>query len=527
MARSMYRKIGLATLIMMGSIFLSRVLGVLRESILAALCGAGVAVDAYKAAFILPEILNHIVASGFFSVTFIPIFSRYLTEKNESGGWHIFSTILTVFGILLTLFILLSMMLAPQLVPLLTAGRSDPQFQAMAIRMTRIILPAQLFFFIGGIFMAVQFAKEHFLLPALAGLVYNIGIISGGVLLVSVVGVEGFAWGALIGAFVGNFLIQWIGAKKVNMRFCFSFDWRHPDLYRYLALTLPLMVGLTMMFSTEVFFKLFGSFLPVGAIAHIDFAWRIVLLLVGFFGQAVGVASYPYLARLAAEKQYKEMNRLLNNTLRYLALVIPVAFLVYVLRHEIVRVLFERGRFSASDAHATALALSGMLIGAVAFASQTVVNRGFYAVQNTLLPAVYGSVAVMLSLPFYWVGLKTLGVLGIGLAISFSAIVQVCLLFAIWNKKSGNSESRLVYRFYLKTLILSLPIAALLMGTRKVLLVFIDNITFWGSMALILVLGIVFLLLMALATWLFNIEESRVIWYKLVSRLRPGRALLK
>jgi putative peptidoglycan lipid II flippase len=113
---------------------------------------------------------------------------------------------------------------------------------------------------------------------------------------------------------------------------------------------------------------------------------------------------------------------LLNNTLRYLALVIPVSFLVFVLRHEIVRVLFERRGFLPDDTQATALALAGMLVGAAAFAAQTVVNRGFYAMQNTLLPSVCGTVAVVASLPLYWFGLTTLGVLGIGLAISCSAL---------------------------------------------------------------------------------------------------------
>ncbi|MBI5897172.1 MAG: murein biosynthesis integral membrane protein MurJ, partial [Desulfobacterales bacterium] len=177
MGARVYRKVGVAAAIMMVSIFLSRVLGVLRESVLAALCGAGTAVDAYKAAFVLPEILNHITASGFFAITFIPIFSKYLAQKDEPGAWRIFSIILSIFGLTLGLLIAAAMLLAPELMTLLTPGRPDPLFQAMAVRMTRILLPAQLFFFVGGILMATQYARAQFFKPALAPLIYNLGIV--------------------------------------------------------------------------------------------------------------------------------------------------------------------------------------------------------------------------------------------------------------------------------------------------------------------------------------------------------------
>ncbi|RJQ82428.1 MAG: murein biosynthesis integral membrane protein MurJ [Desulfobacteraceae bacterium] len=521
MSPSVYRKVGLAALIMMISIFLSRMLGVLRESVLAALCGAGTAVDAYKTAFIVPEILNHITASGFFSITFIPIFARYLAENDERGGWRIFSIILTVFGALLSALVLAAAWMAPQLMALLAPGRTDPLFQSMAVRMTRILLPAQLCFFAGGIFMAVQFARERFLLPALAPLIYNLGIIAGGAALAARIGVEGFAWGALGGAIIGHLCVQLLGVRKLGLRFRPAFDWRHPDLRRYILLTLPLMFGLTMTFSTEIFSKFFGSFLPAGAITHIDFAWRIILMLVGFFGQAVGVAAYPFLARLASEQRWDEMNRLFNNTLRYLALVIPVSFLVFVLRHEIVRVLFERWEFSAGDTRSTSLALAGMVLGAVAFSAQTVVNRGFFAMQNTLLPAVYGSIAVVLSLPLYWVGLKTLGVLGIGLAISASALGQVLVLYAVWNRRSKNVGSRGVYRFYGKSVLVALPVTGVLIVTQKVLLQWISNVSFSGSVALIVLQSAIFVVLMAVAVRISRIEEARLLWQKLTARM-PG-----
>ena len=162
--------------------------------------------DAYQVAFIIPEILNHIVASGFLSITFIPIFAHYLSRGEDEEGFAVFSIIFNGFGLMLLGFIVITMIWTPQFVTLFAPGLNDPTTFELAVRMTRIIIPAQFFFFTGGLFMAVQFTNERFLIPALAPLIYNIGIIIGGIFLYPVLGMEGFAWGVLGGAFFGSFL---------------------------------------------------------------------------------------------------------------------------------------------------------------------------------------------------------------------------------------------------------------------------------------------------------------------------------
>ncbi len=389
------KKIGFASFIMMASVFASRLIGLARESTIAWVGGAKSGVDAYQISFIIPEILNHVVASGFLSITFIPIFSRYLTLDREDEGWKVYSIILNCFGCLLVVLILISMACAPQLIDLIAPGLENENTIARAVKMTRIILPAQFFFFAGGLLMAVQFAKERFFIPALAPLLYNAGIIAGGLMLGPWLGMEGFAWGVLIGAFAGNLLVQFIGARQAGLIYLPIFDLRHPDLKKYVLLTLPLMIGLTMTFSTEFLFRLFGSYLAEGSIAVLNFGLRIMLILVGVFGQAVGTASFPYMTRLAAEQKIDEMNRLLNSTLRHLALVIPFSVLIMVLRSEVVRLLFQHGQFDAAATALTADVLIYFMVGAFAFAAYTVVVRGYFASQNTLFPAVFGSVAVL------------------------------------------------------------------------------------------------------------------------------------
>jgi putative peptidoglycan lipid II flippase len=503
---------------MMASVFLSRVVGLVREMVIAYIGGAGAQVDAYQVAFVVPEILNHVLASGFLSVTFIPIFSGYLTRDQENEGWKVFSVILNCFGCFLGLLVLIAVVLAPHLVVLIAPGIDDPGTLADAVRMTRIILPAQLFFFVGGLFMAVQFAKERFFIPALAPLIYNCGIIAGGLLLGPWLGMDGFAWGVLIGAFTGNLFVQLLGVRKSGVKYFFIFNVRHPDLRKYVFLTLPLMAGLTMTFSTEFFFRLFGSYLPQGSIAILNFGLRIMLILVGLFGQAVGTASFPFMARLAAENKIDDMNRLLNNALRFLALVIPFSVLLMVFRSEVVLMIFQRGRFDATATDLTADVLAFFLVGSFAFAAYTVVVRGYFACQNTLFPAIFGSFAVLLSIPVYILGMKLFGASGVALAVSLSGIFQITVLYALWNKRSHNAGSRTVYLFYAKMILFAALTGVSLAWFKSAALAWIDSSTFTGSLMMCTVGVVLFGAILLAAGYGLKIKEINEIATRLFKK---------
>ena len=523
MPRLLYRKVGIAAFIMMASVFLSRLFGFFRLMVIAYYGGRSGEVDAYQVAFFIPEILNHMVASGFLSITFIPIFSQYLAENQETQGWRVFSTVMTGFGSLLLLCIGIAYLFAPELVDLIARGRPDPVFRENVIRMTRIIMPAQFFFFTGGLFMAVQFAKEKFLIPALAPILYNLGIIAGGIFLTPHLGMEGFSWGVLAGALTGNFAVQFWGARRVGMKFSLIIDFKHPDLKKYIKLTLPLMFGLTMFFSMEIFKLFFGSYLPSGSIADLEYGLRTMMLLVAFFGQAVGVASYPFMARLVAENKLLEMNQLLNKTLRYLSLVLPFSVLLMVLRHEVVLILFQRGKFDAAATDHTAVVLIFLLVGAFALAANTIVPRAYYAIQDTLFPAIYGTIAVLLSIPLYILGLTIMGTNGVALAISLSGIFQVTVLYVIWNKRSKNTESRSVYSFYLKMIGFAAVTGIFLAWLKSVAFGWIDATTFMGSLLMCALTGGVFLLILLGAGYGLKVREITDLVHRLAEKLKKFR----
>jgi putative peptidoglycan lipid II flippase len=520
MAQSIQKRVGVASIIMMSSILLSRFIGLGREMVIAFNGGASGAVDAYQLSFVIPEVLNHIVASGFLSVTFIPIFSTYLARDNEAEGWRVFSIIFSVAGAALLLFILVSVIFAPKFVDLIAQGRPDADFKRQVVRMTRIIIPGQFFFFTGGLLMAVQFAKEKFAIPALAPIFYNFGIIFCGIFMSPQLGMEGFSWGVLLGAFVGNFALQWWGARRVGMTFQPLFNLTHPDLKRYIILTVPLMAGLTMMFSMEIFIRFFGAYLEPGSVAGLNYSRTILLIPVGLFGQAVGVASYPFMARLLAENKLQEMNDLLNSALRYLALVIPVSVLFMVTRYEIVQILFERGRFDSAATTMTAYILVFLLPGAFALSAYTIVVRGYYASQNTWFPAIFGTIAVLLSLPIYWYGMQMMGAGGIGMAISLSSIIQVGTLYVLWNHRTRNIGSRKVYLFYLQMIILSGIIGVGLEYLRHFRLGHIDTTTNMGSLLMIVIIGTVFVITLYSSGRLLGITEIDDLSRRLVKKIR-------
>ena len=332
-------------------------------------------------------------------------------------------------------------------------------------------------------------------------------------------GMEGFSWGVLAGAFVGNFALQWWGARKTGLKFGAVFDYKHPDLKRYIKLTLPLMLGLTMFFSMEILIKFFGSYLPAGSIADLEYSQRTMLFLVAFFGQAVGVASYPYMARLVVEGQLRQLNQLLNSTLRYLGLVIPFSVLLMVLRREVILILFQRGQFDTAATGHTATVLSFMLVGSFAFAANTIVPRAYYARQDTLFPAIYGTIAVLLSLPLYLLGLNMMGANGVALAASLSAILQVAVLYTLWNRKNQN-DGRPVYLFFLKVIVFSAPLGFLLHWFKSTALSAIDTSTLPGSLTVCLIVGALFVLILFAAGYIFKIQEITGMVDRITAKLK-------
>ncbi len=441
------KAIAVATAIMAVSNLLSRALGLLRVVILARMAGASSAVDAYSFSFLIPDLLNHILAGSALSITFIPLFQEFLSKNDRKGAWRFFSNVFTTGTALFLVFIAFSELYADKL--LLISGKNisdpgDPAKFALTVKLTRIILPAQLFFFWGALLNGVQYAHKRFFFPALAPLMYNIGIILGGLLLYPVIGIEGFSWGVLVGAFAGNVLIQIPGARAAGMRFHTIIDVRDVYLARYALTTLPFIIGLSMQFAHEALFRFFGSYIPDGdgALASLDYAFKIMAVLIGVFGQSVAAGSYPFLSQLTVEGRLDEAARLLNRLLlRTGSLLAPCAGVGIMLSGPLVAVLLQRGAFDAESTRQTASVLSVYLTGSFFFAGTLISSRAFYAMGKTVLPLALLTSAVGAMIPVFWMLTRSLGALGVALASAITMVLQFLLVYGVWSKKYGGKAA--------------------------------------------------------------------------------------
>src|ERR1700745_1331438 len=216
-----------ATILLMTAVTLSRVIGYIREAYIAYAFGAGQQTDAYVAAFTLPDWLNYIVAGGAASITFISIYTRFLAEKRDGDAQKTFSIIITVMTAVMIVGTVIAEIFTPQFVLWMFRGFSPDQVE-LCVHLTRILLPAQIFFYVGGVVSAVLLSHRLFLFPAFGPLLYNIFIIMGGVIAGHRLGIASLAYGALAGSFAGPFLASVIGAARIGIGYKPSFDIRHP-----------------------------------------------------------------------------------------------------------------------------------------------------------------------------------------------------------------------------------------------------------------------------------------------------------
>jgi putative peptidoglycan lipid II flippase len=410
-----------AAVLLASSVLLSRVLGVAREMLLADRIGAGGAADAYYASFQLPDMMNYLLAGGALSIAFLPLYTRLRTERGEEPAERLLATVLGTFGLLAALATLALWLLAGPLV-VLQFGGFDAPTRALCTRLTRIVLPAQVFFVVGGVVQATLFARGRFLAAALAPLLYNGSIIAGGLALEPWIGVEGFSWGVLAGAFLGPFLVPWLDARR-RVRFALRVAPTDRDFLRYLATAAPLMVGQSLLTVDEWYGRWFGSRIAEGTIAHLTYARRLMQAPVAAVGQAIGTATLPALARLWAEGRRRELEALLTGALRAgLALGILAAAATFALANPLVDLLYRHGAFTAQDAEGVAHLLRIFSLAIPGWVGQQIAVRAFYARGDMWRPMLLGTVVVVAALPLYWelgqrfgpAGLAAAGALGLG-----------------------------------------------------------------------------------------------------------------
>ena len=418
-----------ATLLLMTTVMLSRVVGYLREAYIAFAFGAGSQTDAYVAAFTLPDFLNYIVAGGAASITFISIYTRFLAEKRDADAQKTFSIIITVMTAVMLVGTLLTEIFAPQFVRWFVKDFKPDQIE-LCVHLTRILLPAQIFFYVGGVVSAVLLSHRLFLLPAFGPLIYNVFIILGGVVGGRHFGIASLAYGAVVGSVAGPFLASVIGAARIGTGYKPSFDMTNPAFREWVKLSVPLMLGVSLVTADDWILRHFASSV-VGGISRLNYAKRLLQVPIAVLGQATGQASLPFFARLFNEKKLREFAVTVNDSVyRVSAASLLATAWMTAAAVPLIDLVYRRGKFLFDDTQPTAVYFFWFSLSLVLWSAQGLYARAFYAAGDTLTPMVAVTAVTAVSLPIYSFLFHTFGVVGLAWASDLG--IGINLLVLAW-----------------------------------------------------------------------------------------------
>ena len=433
------KRIGQAAVVVSVGVLLSRLLGFARGVVLADQLGDTRVADAYEAAFIIPDFLTYLLAGGFLAITFMPILSRYLADGDTDGANRAFNIVIRPVFVVIVALTVIGFFAARWIIELAFGAGFDAEQLAEVTRLTRLILPAQIFFVLGGLFTAVQYAHGKFVIPTLAPIVYNAGIIIGGV--IGNLGGEptatGFIVGALVGAFVGNFALQWWGASRCGIRLELGgVSFSSPVFREYLVLAIPLTVGQSIVVLDESFGKVIAALAEDGAVFSLNLARRVNMVPIGMIAQAAGVAAYPFFARLVAEGRLSEMRVSIGETIRIVIYVSGLAAAVILaVSQPAIRVAFQHGRFSQSGTILTAAALVGYAASIPAWGVHQIFARGFYAHRQMWVPVIAGTAWTIIAIPLFLIGFDQWGIPGVAVASSVAISGYAITLAIQWRRR--------------------------------------------------------------------------------------------
>lgn len=446
-----HRRLGSAAAVVAGGVLVSRLLGFGREVVIAALLGRTTQADLYQYAFTIPDYAYYLVAGGFLSITLIPILARYLESDDPHGANQAFTAVFRTVALVLLAITMVAAIAAHPLVRAVFPEVTGADV-ARLVTMTRLALVLQVLFALGALFTAGQFVRRRFLIPVMGPVLYNAGIIVGGLVGAATgdASPEAFLIGGVAGALIGSFGLQWLGAHAVGVRLVRT-PARHPAVREYLTLAVPLMVGQTVIALDEQWPRLFGQFGPEGTTAGLQWARRLTQLPVGVIAQAAGVAAYPFLARLAAAGDRDGLRDTVNRSLRAgVTISVPVAAVVVLAAHPLVRLAFQWGSFTSQDTGVVAGLLSLYALAIPIWVLHQVVTRAFYAERRMWTPVVVGTAVTVLTVPsLYLVRGDGTGIA----AVSAAAVSAYGILIAlVWYRRTGREDATEMGVFALRIL---------------------------------------------------------------------------
>jgi putative peptidoglycan lipid II flippase len=515
-----------AAVLMAVMILASRVSGLIRQLVIVHLFGVSWETGAYESAFNIPDFIYFLISGGALATGFVPVFTEYLAQGDQQQARRTFRAMGTLLSVLLLVAISLCWTFAYQLVWLTSPGYRDPvraRELELTVNLTRILLPCQFFFVLGGLFAGTLNSLRYFFFPMLQPIIYNFSIMLGGLTSYHLNGsVNGLAWGALVGALSGAFVCQVPVLLKVGMSFHPLWDLRDPGVRKILTLVAPIILGLSIQQINALLLpRSMASSLPEGAVMVIGASNRLMQIYVAVFASSVAIALLPSLSMLAARKELDQLREAIGKALRVeMLLSLPSAVVLWTLGMPIVRLVYEHGQFNTQDTQNVTYALMFYAFGIWAMSTQQIVSRGYYALQDSLTPMLVG----LAGIATFAVSVKFLiAPLGYGapaLASSLAAMVTAALLTIFLRKRLGGIEDKRSLFTFLKCALATVALGAACWFSSQFLEHALPIQRKWAQLAQVaasLALGIgVYAFLLRL----LRVQEVDVVWERVRKKLR-------
>lgn len=452
-----------ASLILTFAALASRLLGWIRLLVIGSQFGASRELDAYFAAFRIPDAIFQLVVAGALSAALIPVFAGYRARGQDREAWQLASSVINLVLIALAALSLVMAILAPVFVPIVAPGFDAPTTE-LTIRMTRVMLLSPVLIGMGAVVTGILNSYQQFTVPAIAPLLYNVAIIGAAIFLAPIMGIEGLAVGVAIGS-LAHLAVQLPNLARVGQRYDLTIGLSHPGVRRVAWLMGPRTLGLAAGQINFLVSTVLASGLPEGSLTAYNYAFQLSQIPVGVIGVSIAVALFPTLSADAALGRIGEIRRQVAGAVRVLVFVAaPLTAVMIVLREPLTSVFYQYGLFSQSATDRTASALTFFAIGLVGHTVVHVLTRAFYAMQDTRTPVAWAVVAVAINVPLMAVLVGPMGVEGLALALSVASIIEVIGLLWFLRRRLESVDEAAIVRSVARAGVAALAAALLMLG---------------------------------------------------------------
>ena len=496
-----------AAIIISGATLVSRLVGLIRDRIFAHNFGAGPVMDAYYAAFKIPDLIYNLLIIGALSAAFIPTFTKLFNSgENKSAAWKLANNILNITAISLAVLSILGIIFTPVLAPLIAPGFSVAS-KELVISFTRIMFGSTFLLGLSMVIGGVLQSLRAFFLYSLAPIFYNVGIIVGATVLVPLWGITGLAWGVVLGAFL-HFSLQTYSAYANGYRWRWYLNWKDKETRLIGKLMIPRTMGLAISQLNLVIITILASTLPTGSVAIFNFANNLQAVPIGVIGIPFALAVFPVLSMAVSQNNVEEFIKNLSSTIRQiLFLIIPLSIILMLLRAQVVRVVLGTGKFDWAATINTADTLALFALSLFAQALIPVIARAFYAMANTKTPFIIGVISELASIIAALMLMKPLGVAGLALAFSIGSILNFMILTVALRSILKKIDGEKIFSSFLRIVLAAIPMALAIQSIKYPLAKIFDQTYFFGILGQGLVASLFGLAIYLLICYLLKVPE--------------------